>query len=325
MLLESKVTEMQVYLIVNPKSGKGLKVFKKFQEKLTISYTSYLTEYPSHATKLTKKIKRENPNALVVVIGGDGTINEVVNGAANSNLTIGVVSSGSGNDFARHFYTFKSPNEIEHFVQEQTVGSADIGQIRFNQEQILFINNSGIGFDALICERVRRSKLKQLLNKLGLGKLVYVYYVLLELFRFKPFQLQVETDSGKQVYRDVWFVAASNQPYFGGGMKISPHSNAEDGVLEYTIVHRLKRLRFIMIFWKVFKGNHLKYTEYVEQVKGISFHASTDKELFGHVDGEVFSVQSNQQLDFSVSEFRLKRVTENYSNEIEYAEQSKII
>lgn len=92
------MTRMQVYLIVNPKSGKGLKVFKKFQ-KLTIPYKSYLTEYPRHATKLTKQIKANDPNSLVIAVGGDGTVNEVVQGAANSNLTIGVISSGSGNDF----------------------------------------------------------------------------------------------------------------------------------------------------------------------------------------------------------------------------------
>ncbi|GAA4080716.1 diacylglycerol kinase family protein [Amphibacillus indicireducens] len=316
---------MQVYLIVNPKSGKGLHVFKQFQDKLTIPYTSYFTEYPRHATELTKQIKEFDPDALVIVVGGDGTINEVIHGAVNSDLTVGVISSGSGNDFARHFYSFKTAAEIERFVQEKTTDRSDVGQLKIDQELKYFINNSGLGFDALICERVSRSKLKRLLNKLNLGKLIYVYYVLLELSRFKPFQLKIDTKDGSQVFEDVWFVAASNQPYFGGGMKISPHSNSEDGKLEYTIIHRLKKLRFLMIFWKVFKGNHLTYTEHVEQFNGKSLQVETKKALFGHIDGEFFAIPSEQRLYFSVSEFQLKRVTDNHSIQENHVEQIKVI
>ncbi|NMA90861.1 MAG: diacylglycerol kinase family lipid kinase [Amphibacillus sp.] len=315
---------MQVYLIVNPKSGKGLKVFKKFQKKLTIPYKSYLTEYPRHATKLTKQIKANDPNSLVIAVGGDGTVNEVVQGAANSNLTVGVISSGSGNDFSRYFYCFNTPADIERFVREKTTGSADVGKISFYNEQKLFINNSGIGFDALICERVRRSKVKRFLNLFGLGKLVYVYYVLLELFRFKPFQLETNIGGNKRIYTDVWFVAASNQPYFGGGMKISPHSNAEDGMLEFTLIHKLKKLRFIMIFWKVFNGKHLKYTDYVTQFKGHSIDVYTEEHLFGHIDGEVLTIPAKQTISFSVSEYQLKYAIEKQITRNINIEQVKI-
>lgn len=316
---------MQVYLIVNPKSGKGLKVFKQFQDKLTIPYTSYLTEYPRHATEITEKIKEQDPDALVIAVGGDGTLNEIIHGAVNSRLIIGVISSGSGNDFARHFYSFKTPADIERFVQGQATVKSDLGQLKINREVKYFINNSGLGFDALICERVSRSKLKRLLNKLNLGKLVYVYYVLLELSRFKPFQLKIDTKDGPQVFEDVWFISASNQPYFGGGMKISPHSNTEDGKLEYTIIHRLKKLRFLLIFWKVFKGNHLAYTEYVEQFKGSFLQVQTKKALFGHIDGEFFAVPVDQKLNFSVSKFQFTHVTDTRSNQEDYPEQVKIV
>ena len=301
---------MQIHMIVNPKSGKGLKVFNQLQKNLTIPYKSYFTKYPKHATELAEEIKQTDPDALVIVVGGDGTINEVINGAVNSNLTIGVVGSGSGNDYARYFYCFKNAQDIERFVLERTTDRPDVGQVHFNDEQKYFINNSGVGFDALICERVRTSKLKRVLNRIGLGKLSYVYYVLIDLFRFQPFEIEVETAHGKKKYQDVWFVAASNQPYFGGGMKISPHSDAGDGVLEFTIIHRLKRLHFLIIFWKVFKGNHLKYTDYVEQIPGASFQGSIEKKLFGHVDGEVFTVSPEQKFTFSLSDHHLKQASD---------------
>lgn len=311
---------MQVYFIVNPKSGKGLKVFQRYQSSLTIPYTFYLTKYRKHAIELTEQIKQEDPQALVIAVGGDGTINEVINGAVNSKLTIGVISSGSGNDFARYFYCFTSPADIERFIHKHTIGQADIGQVSTNQGTQYFINNSGLGFDALICERVSRSKLKPMLNRFNLGKLIYVYYVLLELIRFKPFQLKIAMENGIKTFENVWFIAASNQPYFGGGMKISPHSNAEDGKLEYTIIHRLGKCRFVMIFLKVFKGNHLGYKQYVEQLQGQTCQAYAEKSLFGHVDGEVFTVQPNEKLCFSVGDNHLRYATDQPTVMEEYIE-----
>lgn len=301
---------MQVYLIVNPKSGKGLKVFKHLQNKLTIPYTSYLTKYPTHATELTEQIKKEAPQALIIAVGGDGTINEIVNGAVNSELTIGAIESGSGNDFARYFYCFKTPEDIEQFIANQKNDQTDVGKVISSQTEKYFINNSGLGFDALICERVARSKFKYFLNKISLGKLVYLYYVMQELIRFKPFQLTVESDMDSRTYEDVWFVTASNQPYFGGGMKISPHSDAKDGQLEYTIAHQLGKIRFLMIFWKVFQGNHLKYTKYVKQMRGASCQVEANNSLFGHVDGEFYSVDLNEKLTFSAQKDLLKRATD---------------
>lgn len=298
---------MKVYFIVNPKSGKGLKIFRKFQKDLKIPHKIYLTEYPKHATELTLKIKAQAPDSLVVAVGGDGTINEIINGALGSELSIGVIRSGSGNDFSRHFYHFETAADITRFIKDRSTGEADIGQVRSEGFSQFFINSSGIGFDALICERVSRSKFKHVLNKVNLGKLVYVYYVLLELYHFKPFQLNIQSKHGiKRTYEQVWFVAVNNQPFFGGGMKISPNSNTEDGKFEYTIIHRIGKLRFLMIFWKVFKGSHLKYQQYVTQIQDQSCQIWADKPLFGHVDGEYFTVDAEKRLGFSVSEFKLK-------------------
>lgn len=81
----------------------------------------------------------------------------------------------------------------------------------------------------------------------------------------------------------------------------------------------------MLIFWKVFKGNHLAYIEYVEQFKGSFLQVQTKKALFGHIDGEFFAVPVDQKLNFSVSKFQFTHVTDTRSNQEDYPEQVKIV
>src|SRR5699024_8564338 len=97
-----------------------------------------------------------------------------------------------------------------------------------------------------------------------------------------------------------------------------PYSNTKDGKLEYTIVHQIGKLHFVILFWKVFKGRHLVYKQYVEQFQGKSSSVQAEKLLFGHVDGEVFPVQAQDRLNFSVNQGQLKHVVDNVSFQKEY-------
>ena len=94
----------------------------------------------------------------------------------------------------------------------------DVGVVQFgDQQHEIFVNNAGVGFDAFVTKRINKSRLKLYLNKIGLGKLSYAAAVVRGLFSFKPFDVTIRTNDQEWQYKQAWFVATSNQPYFGGG------------------------------------------------------------------------------------------------------------
>ncbi|MFF5994211.1 YegS/Rv2252/BmrU family lipid kinase [Lysinibacillus sp. KU-BSD001] len=282
---------MKLAFIINEfaGNGKGRRIWKNIERKLTVPYEAYISHYPKHAFLLARELAERAANdkqqVLLIVIGGDGTVHEVVNGCVNCNyIILGNIRAGSGNDFARGFFAFRNAQEIASFLHKPNVRKIDIGHIQCPNEHF-FVNNCGIGFDAFVGIKANKSNIKKWLNKIGMGKLSYVYYVVLGLFMFKPFSLTVQHGGQTLHYDQVWFATVSNQPYFGGGMKISPHSITADGKLELTIVHKLSRLKFLTIFMTVFLGVHTRFSQ-VAQMSGATFRFQGDRMLPCHADGE---------------------------------------
>ncbi len=96
-------------------------------------------------------------------------------------------------------------------------------------------------------------------------------------------------------FQKAWFVTVSNQPYFGGGMKLSPESKPNDGELEVTIVHNLPHIKLLFLFGTVFFGAHTKLSE-VTQLKGSQFHVRVTEPLFFHADGEIIGSTDHKNL-----------------------------
>ncbi|MFJ5764746.1 diacylglycerol/lipid kinase family protein [Lysinibacillus sp. NPDC093210] len=258
---------MRVLFIVNEcaGNGKGKIVWSRLQQHLTIDYQVALTQYEGHGQEIAKQwAQNDQTKKLIIVVGGDGTVHEVVSGIVHNNLVvIAVVSAGSGNDFARYFQTFKNAKQIETYVKtEMPSTTMDIGKLQVGAIQHeVFVNNAGIGFDAYVTRQINKSRLKYYFNKIGLGKLSYAAAVVRGLFRFTCFDVTVLTQNETLHFQNVWFVATSNQPYFGGGMKISPMSKADDGKVELTIVHNISRVKLLLIFATVFFEKHTKFRE----------------------------------------------------------------
>ena len=289
---------MRVSFVVNAEAGnfKGLNVWQRIESELTIAYTMYATEYMGHAADIVSAIGAARKEAqLVVIIGGDGTLHEAVNGASGyPHLHLGFVKAGSGNDFARAFTCFQNAMDIEAFVQQPKSTLVDCGEVLFNDGQTKkFINNFGLGFDAFVSTLVNESRVKKALNKIGLGKLSYVYFVFQALMKFKPFALEIDSNHKTQTFDNVWFVTTSNQPYFGGGMNLSPLSKVSDGLLEITVVNNLSRLKFLLLFLTVFTGKHTHFKAVTQfQVTAATF--MTDALQLLHTDGETESLTAKQ-------------------------------
>lgn len=296
---------MSVAFIVNPTSGKGIATFNRFKPKLTIPYRTYITGYQGHATKIVKYLVKEEKVTLVIVVGGDGTIHEVLNGLDHEKMTLGVIKNGSGNDFSRYFKTFQKPEEIEHFMRQPKRTPVDMLKVKHGSFNRYMINNGGIGFDAFVCEYVNQSKVKKHLNKLRLGKLVYPLFVCKALKVFKPFSVTVTIDGETTLYERVWFITLSNQPYFGGGMNIAPKAKATDRLLDVTIVHGLDIKGVFKLFWQVYRGTHKK-SPYVSQCQVHHVTVKLADRMVCHSDGETYYLNGHFPIDYSVSPQKLR-------------------
>ena len=252
---------MKTVFIINPVAGNGraLKKWRHFEKTIQFPFEQLVTRFPGHATEIAAGYRELQQPVLLIGFGGDGTLREIVVGAAGAKeLMIGSVAAGSGNDFARAYGTFKNAQEIKQFLNQPFSRKEDLGEFQ-NGEGYRFVSSSGIGFDAAISIAVNRSIIKKKLNQVGLGKLVYLLYVIRTFLKFEKFTLAVETGGTTVVYNDVWLATVSNQPYFGGGMKISPTSKTDDGLLELTVVHHISRLKLLLVFGTVFSGAHTRF------------------------------------------------------------------
>ncbi|MBT2569044.1 diacylglycerol kinase family protein [Planococcus sp. ISL-110] len=301
---------MKTVFIINPVAGNGraLKKWRSFEQTINFPFEQALTRFPGHATEIAAGYREQQEAVLLIGFGGDGTLREIVVGAAGAKeLIVGSVAAGSGNDFTRAYGTFKDGQAIESFLKSPFFRREDLGQFA-NGAGFQFVSSSGIGFDAAITIAVNRSTIKRKLNQLGLGKLVYVLYVIKTFLKFEKYTLYVEVDGTQITYKDVWLATVSNQPYFGGGMKISPASKTDDGLLELTVVHQISRLKLLLVFGTVFSGAHTRFNE-VSQMSSTEFGLSTDKPVCRHVDGDDAGMSSpNETVAYSVSQYDWKSI-----------------
>ena len=287
----------KIYFIVNPnaKNGSCREIWRNIEielEKPGIAYIAFFTEYPGHAQELAESLARkaDGKQAVIAAVGGDGTLHEVVNGTASySNITVGFIPGGSGNDFSRGFDIPKKAVHALRLIVDKNNGytsEIDIGKIQHNElQETYFMNNMGVGFDAAVAKDSNESRMKKLLNRFSLGRLVYVYILVKKLLTFRTIPIEVTVDGKVYKFSNAWFVTVSNQPYYGGGMKIAPAALPDDGILDITVVHRISRLKLLLVFVSVFWGKHTMFRE-VEQFTGKSITIESTAEVLAHADGE---------------------------------------
>ncbi len=285
--------------IVNQKAGngKGLKVWNKLKQELEqkeIHYRSFFTQYPNHAGELARQIGSmfEDKVEAVIAVGGDGTMNEVVNGMVYyPKIKVGCIPAGSGNDFSRGFNVPKSPLDALSFILRNKGGKGklfDIGKckVRGKSTSSYFVSSLGTGFDAAVSKLTNESKMKKYLNKIHLGSLAYAGALIRLLFTYRLTNVSLHIDGKDYHYVNVWFVTVSNQPFYGGGMKIAPKAKATDGFFDITVVHNLSRIKLLFIFATVFFGAHTKFKE-IAQHKGAKIRVESKEKMLVHADGEL--------------------------------------
>lgn len=286
--------------IVNPnaRSGLGKKVWSELESVLKrekISYRIHFTKYQKHATTITREITSDGEEHTVVALGGDGTVNEVVNGIADFEKTIlGYIPIGSSNDFARGLELPTNPTDaLNAILTCPNLHPMNVGELHYKEKSRRFAVSSGIGFDADICHESVVSHLKAFLNKIKLGKLTYVGIAIHRLFLTTPCTVTLTLDNKKEFsYPKTYFVALMNNKYEGGGVKFTPKAKNDDDMLDVMIASNLPKLKVLLLFPTAFAGLHTHFKGvYIHRAKHVRIHS--ERPLPVHTDGEPIFLQSD--------------------------------
>lgn len=285
--------------IVNPnaRTGLGSRVWSSIEARLVkeqIPYQVFFTKYQNHATKIIRNLTSSGQHMTIVALGGDGTINEVVNGICDlSNVTLGYIPIGSSNDFSRGLGLSCDPHKaLTAILSPKKFAYVNIGAVTHEGKTRRFAVSAGLGFDAEVCYRISFSKLKAALNRIKLGKLAYALVAVLSLLLQTPKKMTITLDNETPVNFDrVYFTALMNQKYEGGGFMFCPKANPGDDVLDLIVVEGLSKLKILCLLPTAFFGKHTRFhgihTYRCENVK-----IESDASLPLHTDGETVLYQT---------------------------------
>lgn len=293
------------HFIVNPasRSGQGAKYWNKIEAYLKvhdIAYCAHISTRCGHVAEimeeLTKDLTGSDETLSIIILGGDGTVNEALQGMSHfDKVTLGYIPTGSSNDLARDLGISKDPiAALEHILQNPQVHTMDMGIVdykdtamgNFVMQQRRFAVSCSIGYDAAICEEVMHSKLKQILNRIGLGKLVYLFIALKQLVRARSIDAKlVLPDNTEVLIRKLLFLAGMNHRFEGGGFMFSPAANDHDGIMDICCASNATKLRILRILPTAYKGNHLHFPE-VSDYHISSYEVTTEEPMWLHTDGE---------------------------------------
>lgn len=263
---------------------------KKILDEKDIEYLLYETTHAGHAEELAYELTSDEKEHTFIVIGGDGTLNEVINGLVNPNLvTIGLIPAGSGNDFAKSLKIPTSPElALERILNNIQTTPINFGEIHLNNSYKRFIISCGCGFDSDVCCDVQVSPFKPILNKLGMGKLIYTLIALKKLITKSVFSATIKLDDDYVIsLDDIFFLIAMNTKYEGGGYKFCPDADPSDDKLDFLTATNISRCRLLKLLPKAKRGTHIGHKGIsITPAKKISLHFSKAVNL--HTDGEVY-------------------------------------
>lgn len=306
---------MNYEFIINPqaRSGQGRLVWNRLVPELKkqrITYSLHETGRRRHAGKIAEELTRDGKEHTIVVLGGDGTVNEVINGICYiDKVTLGYIPLGSGNDFARGIGISGNPEEaLRAVLHPKNILPMDIGTIRTRGKTRRFAVSAGIGFDAAVCHEVCVSKWKTLLNRIGLGKLSYSVVAMDRLRKDRPVRMELTTESGQtQVFEKTYFAACMNLPYEGGGFLFSPDADVQDGMIDVLIAHGFPKVKIFLLLPAALIGRHLLFRG-VTLVRCKKAVIRMEESMAVHTDGE--PVFPGREMEASVIEEKLRVITQ---------------
>lgn len=296
------------HIIINPasRSGRGAKIWSEQIEpalkESNAVYQTYFSKKAGEVKHLAAQITAEHPDdpdLKLIILGGDGTVNEALQGIADpSKVILGYIPTGSSNDLSRDLHIPKEPKAaLDLILRDAAPSIMDLGRLTYldadqPEESRLFAVSCGIGFDAAVCAEAMHSPIKDTMNRIGLGKLTYLGIALKQLITARKVSCTLTLeDTVHNRQEDLalprfLFVTCMSHRYEGGGFMFCPSANDHDGVLDLCSVGNISKGLVLLALPTAFFGKHYF-------VKGINAHTATRMSittsfpLWVHTDGEV--------------------------------------
>jgi diacylglycerol kinase (ATP) len=271
-------------VIVNPTAGGGRagRLVPSLRERLGSRPEARLeiTTRAGHAELLAAEGAPAHDR--IVAVGGDGTVQEIINGmlASGEDASLGIVPTGSGNDLARSLGLPRDPAAAWSIAVGEATRSLDLALASGSAGERWFGSAGGIGFDAQVAATMARRRSWQS------GRAGYLLSTLAELGRFNNREIELTVD-GVMSTRTVLFVAIANGEFYGGGMRIAPGAATDDGLLDICIVGDISRATALRQLLNLYRGTHVAHPQ-VELLQGRSISIDGGPESLVHLDGEPF-------------------------------------
>lgn len=273
---------MKHLFIINPKAGKGEAINYKdeieeyFKDKGD-TYEILITEGSGHATEYVKRYDYSE-RCKVYAIGGDGTLNEVLNGLIGKDVELGIIPAGSGNDFVKTYLGELDFKKILSNTIEGTSKEVDIGYINNRY----FMNISSIGFDAHVANNAKNYKGNMLVS----GPMAYILGAVEALIKFKSQRVKFIIDD-IEFDEEMFLIAAANGKYYGGGMVLAPDAEIVDGLLDVYGVKKSNPYKVIRYLKAFLTKNDIKKIEETYYYKCKRLKVISEKEIISNIDGEI--------------------------------------
>jgi len=292
------------FIIVNPNAGngKGKKDWNRISgllERNSIVFEAKFTERKGQAIEFAREATANGFRKLVSV-GGDGTLNEVVNGiftqdnCSPQEVSVGMIPVGTGNDWGRMFGIPTMYEGAVKVLKENKTMPHDIGLISFYngniQDKRYFINIAGLGFEALV---VRKTNIKK--DKGRSSRAIYFYNLLSSLLSYKKIISELTID-GKTNSCKVFSINVGNGRYCGGGMRQTPDALPDDGLLDITVIRDMSRIEVIKSLKLLYDGTILSH-QLVDGYRSNNLKVTSNQVMFAEADGETLG---HTPVEFSI-------------------------
>lgn len=301
------------FAIVNPVAGRGKglhdwPIISSLLHEAGISVYALFTQRKFHATELAVYAINQGYRRIIVV-GGDGTIHETVNGlfiqrqTDPSNVTIAVIAVGTGNDWIRMFGIPRSyPDAVRSIVEEHTF-LQDVGRVSYYESKVhqtrYLANVGGVAYDAAVCRGFNTIK-----ERGYKGRWLYVFSALREAIRYQCKKARIKVD-GKEIFAGKLFTATIGVcKYTAGGMSQTPHAVPDDGLFDMTIIPQMNRIKLFRRF-KVLYNDNIYSIPRVTLHRGSRIEISSRPEIRLELDGEILG---SSDFEFTIMEKAIRVV-----------------